>query len=107
VPGCRRRAAALHRRLHGDFEGQIDVAATADGPVVPYAFDGVALLLPLLNADVTHVGVSDDGALSLTVGGTTLRCGAAPDFEAWNCTGTGGRRVVSMPGGGLAIWDAI
>jgi Family of unknown function (DUF6188) len=89
------------------FGGPIEVAAAPDGPVVPFGLDGVALLLPLLNGEVTHVGVSDDGALFLTVGGTTLRCGADPDFEAWNYTGPGGRRVVSMPGGELAIWDAI
>ena len=101
--------AQLH--FTGDFtvtlEGPIEVAAAPDGPVVPYALDGVALLLPLLNADVTRVGVSDDGALSLRFGGTTLRCGADLDFEAWNYTGPGSTRVVSMPGGGLAIWDAI
>ncbi len=90
-----------------NFEGPIEVAAVPDAPVVPYVLDGVALFLPLLNSDVTHVGVSDDGALSLAVGGTTLRCGADPDFEAWNYDGPGGRRVVSMPGGRLAVWDAV
>jgi hypothetical protein len=72
--------------------------------VVPYALEAVALLL--LNGDVTHVGVSDDGAFSVTVEATTLQCDADPDCEAWDCTGPGGR-VISMPGGGLAIWDAI
>ena len=89
------------------FEGAVEVAAAPDEPLVPYALDGVALLLPLLNGDVTHVGVSDEGALSMTVDGASVRCGAAPDFEAWNYTGPGGSRVVSMPGGGLAIWDAV
>jgi Family of unknown function (DUF6188) len=90
------------------FESPLVVVGPApDGPVVPYALDGVALLLPLLNADVELVGVSDDGALSVTVGGTTLRCGMDPDFEAWNYTGPGGRLVVSVPGGRLAIWDAM
>jgi hypothetical protein len=89
------------------FEAAIEVSAAPDGPVVPYALDGVALLLSLPNADAIRVGVSDDGALLLTVDGTTLRCGADPDFEAWHYTGPRGRRVVSMPGGGLAIWDAI
>jgi Family of unknown function (DUF6188) len=89
------------------FEGPIEVATAPDGPVVPYGLDGVALLLPLVNAEVAQVGISDDGALSLTVGRTTLRCGADPAFEAWSYTGPGGRRVVSMPEGGLAIWDAI
>jgi hypothetical protein len=86
------------------FEGPIAVASAVSAPAMPNALDGVALLLPLLNGEVTDVGVSDDGALSLTVGGTILRCGADPDFEAWNFTRPGGERVVSTPGGALAIW---
>ena len=88
-----------------NLEGPIGVAPAVSDPVVPYALEGVALLLPLLNGEVTHVAVSDDGALSLTVGGTTLRCGPDPDFEAWNFTGPGVEQVVSTPGGGLAIWS--
>jgi hypothetical protein len=44
------------------FEGPIGVVSAVTAPVVPYTLDGVALLLPLLNGEVTPVGVSNDGA---------------------------------------------
>jgi hypothetical protein len=37
------------------FEGSIGAAPAVSDPVVPYALEGVALLLPLLNGEVTHV----------------------------------------------------
>lgn len=52
------------------------------------------------------VGISEDGELSLTVGGTSVRSGSDPDLQAWNFTGPRGELVVSTPGGGLAVWDA-
>ena len=84
------------------FENPITVAA--GGSVVPYALEGVALLLPLFNGEVSDVAVEDDGVLSLVIAGTTLRCRPDPDYEAWQVTGRDVGLVVCTPGGGLAIW---
>ncbi|WP_037138756.1 DUF6188 family protein [Rhodococcoides fascians] len=55
---------------------------------------------------IEQARVSDDGALRLMFNdGTTLVAPADPDYEAWTISGPGGAMVVSMPGGGLAIWD--
>ena len=95
----------------GDFgitlESPVRIGPDSENPVLPYALEGIALLLPLLNADVTAVHVSDNGALELTVGGTAIHCAPVAHFEAWNVAGPGGRLVVSLPSGGLAIWDAV
>ena len=48
-----------------------------------------------------------DGALEvLFTDGTRLCVSCDPDYEAWQFTGSHGRLIVSMPGGGLAIWGA-
>ena len=87
-------------------ENAITVAGGEGQPVVPYALHGVAVLLPLLNGEVDDVGVEADGALSLTLAGTALRCGPDPDFESWQVSGRGVGLVVCLPGGDLAIWQA-
>ena len=72
--------------------------------VVAHSLEGLALLVPLLNAEVEAVTADDAGGLLLTLGGTTLRCPGGVEFEAWNVSGPGGVLVVSTPGGGLATW---
>lgn len=80
--------------------------STGDAAVVrPYSLDGVALLLTLLNDEVTAAGIDSSGNLSLTLGGTTVWCGSDPDHEAWSYDGRHGEKVVCTPGGDLAIWN--
>nr|WP_246215262.1 DUF6188 family protein [Modestobacter muralis] len=85
------------------LESPVDVAAAAG--VIAHSIDGIALFLPLLTAPVGAVTVDDAGDLALTLGGTTVRCPAGSEFEAWNVSGQRGVLVVSTPGGGLAIWS--
>lgn len=74
--------------------------------VDPYSLDGLALLLPLLDKEVTAAVVTDAGALELAIGGTTVSCAADPNCEAWSFNGPRGETVVCTPGGDLAIWSA-
>jgi hypothetical protein len=82
------------------------VSTASHAVVHPYTVDGLALLLPLLNGDVTAAGTSESGELSLTIGDTTVRCGSHPHYEAWSYNGPRDETVVCTPGGDLAIWNA-
>lgn len=84
----------------------IRVSTGGDASVQPHSLDGVALLLPLLNAEVTAVGIDVSAELSLSLGGATIRCGSHPYYEAWSYDGPEGGKVVCTPGGDLAIWSA-
>lgn len=84
----------------------IGVSTGDDALVQPYTLDGVALLLPLLNDEVTAVGIDPSGRLSLTLGGATVWCGSDPHYEAWSYDGRHGEKVVCTPGGDLATWNA-
>jgi len=87
------------------LESPIGVGPAGESEAAPYTLEGLALLLPLLNGDVTDVDISEGGHLSLTVGVTTLQCRSGSGFEAWNYRGPSGEMVVSLPSGGLAIWS--
>jgi Family of unknown function (DUF6188) len=41
------------------------------------------------------------------VGGNELRVPSSDDYEAWTLVGPDGLRLVSMPGGELAIWKPV
>jgi hypothetical protein len=84
----------------------IRVSTGGDALVRPYTLDGVALLLPLLNGEVTAVDIDSSGGLSFTLGGVTVWCGSDQDYEAWCYDGPQGEKVVCTPGGDLAIWNA-
>ncbi len=84
----------------------IGVSAGAAALVQPYSLDGIAVLLPLLNEDVTAADIDSSGRLSVTLGGVTVRCGSDRDYEAWSYDGRHGEKVVCTPGGDLAIWSA-
>ena len=47
------------------FEGPVRIGPDVADPVEPFALEGIALFLPLLNGDVTAVRVSDEGTLTL------------------------------------------
>ena len=84
----------------------IGVSTGDDAVVEPYNLSGVALLLPLLNGEVTAAHIDPSGKLTITLGGVTIWCGSDPDYESWSCDGRDGKKVACTPGGDLAIWSA-
>jgi hypothetical protein len=82
---------------------------TPDGdlnfPLGNDAIDPVPVRL-LLHQTVTSSAAEGSGALALAFsGGTTLRVEPHEMFEAWTITGPGGRKIVCMAGGELAVWS--
>ncbi|WP_406376133.1 DUF6188 family protein [Streptomyces sp. NBC_00647] len=66
----------------------------------------VAAALALFGAKVVSAVAFKTGSLRLVFdNGLHLTCRADPSFEAWQLTGPGGWRFVSMPGGELAVWS--
>jgi hypothetical protein len=63
-------------------------------------------LLQLLSAEILDAQATDSGWLRLLFeGDVSLVTGPHGDYEAWEIVGAGGKRVVCMPGGELAIWQ--
>ncbi|MGW0356281.1 DUF6188 family protein [Nocardia nova] len=61
----------------------------------------------LVGAVVVSARADESGALTLELdSGTSLRVPPDDDYEAWSIAGPGGYRVVSLPGGELAVWSA-
>jgi hypothetical protein len=62
-------------------------------------------LQALLHQTVTSSIAEESGALSLDFSdGSRLHVGSHDSYEAWTVAGPGGMKVVSMPGGELAVW---
>jgi len=78
-----------------------ELLSTADGqePVIVAALDTGR------GTVVSRADVDDLGGLTLGVAGGLLRVEPCARFESWNVVGPHGQRVVSMPGGGLAVWS--
>jgi hypothetical protein len=74
----------------------------ADGP-------GLAPVLRIMRQVISAGTAFDDGRLEISFdGGDSIRVPYGPDFEAWTIAGPGGPaglKMVSVPGGELAIWD--
>jgi uncharacterized protein DUF6188 len=65
-----------------------------------------AALDSLLGQKVTSSVVAESGALFLAFSdGTSLRVEPHDTYEAWTFAGPGGRKVVCMAGGELAVWS--
>jgi Family of unknown function (DUF6188) len=65
----------------------------------------MAPALSVLRQDVERMVVFNDGRLELAFrDGSVLRVPLAEDYEAWAMSGADGTEIVSLPGGGLAIW---
>ena len=64
--------------------------------------------LPDLTGRVVTVAQADDeGGLRIDFqDGSRVLVAADPDYEAWTVAGPDGFKVVSEPGGGLAVWTA-
>ncbi len=61
----------------------------------------------LFNKTVAGAVALEDGTLEMSfTDGTTLSVPPDPDYEAWTYAGPDHFLVVSLPGGGLAVWDS-
>ena len=96
----------------GSFEARIEhlfVVAGHDGETSMDPEADPVLMAPalrVLRRAVDQAIAFKDGRLELTFDdGAVLRVPADEDHEAWNIVGPAGLRVVSMPGGELAIWE--
>jgi Family of unknown function (DUF6188) len=93
-------------RLEQPFELQSasdETALTLDPESDPAA---LAPALRVLHQVVTHAFAFKDGRLELMVGDIMICAGVSRSYEAWSITGPDGLRVVSLPGGSLAVWKA-
>jgi Family of unknown function (DUF6188) len=70
---------------------------------------GLAPVLRIMRQVISAGTAFDDGRLEISFdGGDSIRVPCGPDFEAWTIAGPGGPdglKIVSLPGGELAIWD--
>lgn len=63
--------------------------------------------LTVWNREIVLAHANSDGSLSIRLSDdVSLAVPIDPNYEAWEATGTGGLRLVSLPGGELAVWDA-
>jgi hypothetical protein len=68
---------------------------------------GETELPDLIGRLVTVAQADDEGGLRIDFqDGSRLLVAADPDYEAWTVAGPDGLKVVSEPGGGLAVWSA-
>ncbi|WP_067867588.1 DUF6188 family protein [Nocardia vermiculata] len=93
------------------IEGDIELSLSS-GSVYQIAseeYDAQRQQLKSLQGSVIRSSTADEsGALTLGLdSGAALRVPSDSDYEAWSVAGPGGYRVVSLPGGELAIWSAI
>jgi hypothetical protein len=96
------------------FEARIGGTCTltmADGVAVELVPEGdpteLAPALRLVRLGVERAEAFKDGHMEIAFeDGSTLAVPADPDYEAWTITGTNGARIVSTPGGELAVWQA-
>jgi hypothetical protein len=66
----------------------------------------VAAALGLFGATVLSAVAFKSGSMRLVLdNGCHLNSRPDPSFEAWEVLGPGGWRIVSMPGGKLAVWS--
>jgi len=82
---------------------------TANGTerlVVPESGANVPAALDVLRAEVVEAVAYKDGALRVSCA-DGVQVAAPPDegYEAWTLTGPGGARLVSLPGGEIAVWS--
>ncbi len=99
--------------LDGVFEIRIEqpfelLQPAADHPLsIEVASDPTAAApaLGYLHAEVKEGTAFKNGLLELTfVDGKVLRVPASEEFEAWTLVGPNGLRLVSSPGGDVAVW---
>ena len=63
--------------------------------------------LRVFGLKVDHAAAYKDGPLEVAfTDGSGLRVSPDPAFEAWEFADVQGMKIVSLPGGGLAVWDS-
>ncbi|MFE0511067.1 DUF6188 family protein [Streptomyces sp. NPDC058964] len=99
--------------LHSDWEIAVEAPVRlSHGPVhvgpsvlLNPETESIAPALELLGARVLSAVAFKSGTLRLVFDtGHHLTCSPDPSFEAWQVMGPAGWRIVSLPGGGLAVW---
>jgi hypothetical protein len=67
----------------------------------------LAPLQALADQTITDSSIDTDGTLSLTFSnGNSLQVGPDGEYEAWDISGPKHSKIVCLPSGELAIWDA-
>ena len=113
------RQCCIDHAVNLRCEGEVEIRIEA--PLVFKGAEGVEQLLlpegdparlaPVLRVArlvVVEASAFKDGHLELKFeGGTTITVAAAEDLEPWEIVGPGGLRIVSVPGGQLAVWRPI
>jgi hypothetical protein len=109
---CLDFALAIHFLSEGD-----DTALGIGGPfslwlgkaqwnMSPTSIPEVGNALQIMGQRVDRAMALASGELELDfANGLQLRVPPDPDYEAWDLVGASGLRVVSLPGGGLAVWE--
>lgn len=93
------------------IEQPFEVLGQVDGgqPVSLSLEDGPAALAPglsVLHAALEGASALKDGRLELRFAdGRWLHVPASEAFEAWSLVGPDGLRLISLPGGELAVWS--
>lgn len=65
----------------------------------------VATLTEAIGSPLTTFSYSEDGRLTFGVAAGEVRVAASEQFESWGIVGPDKERVISLPGGELAIWS--
>lgn len=66
----------------------------------------VAHLVRLVGEPIAVAESRSDGGLMIEfVSGALITVAPSVDYEAWGLVGPGGSRVISMPGGEVAVWS--
>jgi Family of unknown function (DUF6188) len=69
---------------------------------------GLGLLLTVTRTTVEHAAAFRDGRLEMSFAdGSSLTVSGSQEHEPWALVGPDGLRVVSVPGGELAIWRPL
>ncbi|WP_425455348.1 DUF6188 family protein [Allorhizocola rhizosphaerae] len=62
-------------------------------------------IIHLARSCIVSANASSGGSLSISFAdGSWIDVPASEEFEAWQLSGPGGLRVISVPGGELAVW---
>jgi hypothetical protein len=65
-------------------------------------------VLSISRRTVERMDAFNDGRLEIAIAdGMVVRVESSEIYEAWEISGSGGFRIVSTPGGGLAVWKAM
>ena len=74
--------------------------------VVPESGANLSAVLDVLRAEVVEAVADKDGAFRVWCSdGIEVAAPPDEDYEAWTLTGPRGARLVSLPGGDIAVWS--